>query len=255
MAVWGNGTWGSDTPDTDTPDTFIRDTIVGALTTLLGNVVDDCGPAGDPFRDTVGPMTGASKAQRRADLLAARRAVPASVHRAEAAALLEHLAAATAGACTVCAYLPVGTEPGSPALVDRLRDLCDEVLLPVVRDGDHQALLWGRYVPGELAPGRFGLSEPAGPWLPPEAVARAGAVLVPALAVDRTGVRLGRGGGFYDRTLPLCRPGTRLLAVVRDCEVFDALPAEEHDIRMTHALTPGAGLIALGESPAHGIGT
>ena len=43
--------------------------------------------------------------------------------------------------------------------------------------------------------------------------------------------------------------------MVRDCEVFDALPAEEHDIRMTHALTPGAGLIALGESPAHGIGT
>ena len=37
--------------------------------------------------------------------------------------------------------------------------------------------------------------------------------------------------------------------------ILDALPAEEHDIRMTHALTPGAGLIALGESPAHGIGT
>lgn len=200
-------------------------------------------------------MTGPSKAERRAALLAARRALPEPVHRAEAAALCEHLAAVAAGAGTVCAYLPVGTEPGSPALVDRLRDLCDEVLLPVVRAGDHQALLWGRYVPGGLVAGRFGLSEPVGPRLPADSVARADVVLVPALAVDRSGVRLGRGGGFYDRTLPLYRPGTRLVAVVRDCEVVDALPAEEHDIRMTHALTPGTGLIALGESPDHRSGT
>jgi len=70
-------------------------------------------------------------------------------------------------------------------------------------------------------------------------------VLVPALAVDRRGVRLGRGGGFYDRSLPLCAPGARLVAVVRDEEVVDELPAEPHDVPMTHALTPGAGLIAL----------
>lgn len=200
-------------------------------------------------------MAGPSKAQRRAELLAARRAVPEPVQRAEADALCEHLAAVIAGARTVCAYLPVGSEPGSTALVERLRILCEEVLLPVVRAGEHQALLWGRYVPDGLAPGRFGLSEPVGPRLPAETVGRADVVLVPALAVDRSGVRLGRGGGFYDRTLPLCRPGTRLVAVVRDCEVLDALPAEEHDVRMTHALTPGAGLIALGESPDHGTGT
>lgn len=200
-------------------------------------------------------MTGPSKAQHRAALLAARRALPESVHRAEAARLCEHLSAVTAGAGTVCAYLPVGTEPGSPVLLDRLLDLCDEVLLPVVRPGPHQALLWGRYVPGDLVAGRFGLSEPAPPWLPEEAVARAAVVLVPALAVDRSGARLGRGGGFYDRTLPLCRHGTRMVAVVRDCEVLDTLPAEAHDIRMTHALTPEAGLIALGESLDHRTGT
>ena len=71
-------------------------------------------------------------------------------------------------------------------------------------------------------------------------------VFVPALAVDRTGARLGRGAGFYDRTLPLARPAARLVAVVRDDELVDEIPAETHDVPMTHALTPGRGLVELG---------
>ncbi|MFZ0875798.1 MAG: 5-formyltetrahydrofolate cyclo-ligase, partial [Pseudonocardiaceae bacterium] len=70
-------------------------------------------------------------------------------------------------------------------------------------------------------------------------------VLVPALAVDRTGVRLGRGGGHYDRTLPLATPGTPLVAIVRDDEVLAALPAQPHDVPVTAALTPARGLIPL----------
>jgi 5-formyltetrahydrofolate cyclo-ligase len=70
--------------------------------------------------------------------------------------------------------------------------------------------------------------------------------LVPALAVDRSGARLGRGAGFYDRTLPLADADAWLVAVVRDDEVVDHLPSEPHDVRMTHALTPQKGLVALG---------
>jgi 5-formyltetrahydrofolate cyclo-ligase len=68
---------------------------------------------------------------------------------------------------------------------------------------------------------------------------------VPALAVDRRGVRLGRGRGFYDRSLGGRNPRARLIAVVRDAEFVDELPAEPHDVPMTHALTPGRGLITL----------
>ncbi|GAY18726.1 5-formyltetrahydrofolate cyclo-ligase [Mycobacterium sp. shizuoka-1] len=189
-----------------------------------------------------------SKAHHRQALLAARRAVSDADRAAEALALTGHLGEFVGPDDTVCAYLPVGTEPGSPQLVDRLRELCARVLLPVTRsdaDGAPLALLWGVYVPGTLVAARFGLLEPPEPWLPSSAVAQADVVLVPALAVDRRGVRLGRGGGFYDRSLALCKPGTKLVAVVRDSEVVDELPSEAHDIRMTHVLTPKHGLFTL----------
>lgn len=198
--------------------------------------------------DKVEPMPAAplTKVEHRSMLLAARRAVPDTVRREEARELAAHLAAVVGAARTVCAYLPVGAEPGSRGLVDRLAELCDTVLLPVTA-GEDRPLSWGRYVPGTLRSARFGLQEPPGPWLAPEEIARADLVLVPALAVDRAGVRLGRGGGYYDRSLVLCAPGTPLIAVVRDEEVLEELPHDPHDVRVTHALTPRSGLIALGE--------
>ncbi|MEZ0358421.1 5-formyltetrahydrofolate cyclo-ligase [Mycobacterium sp. SA01] len=198
--------------------------------------------------DMVDSVLAGTKAQQRAALLAARREVPDKVRAAEARALCAHLDEFVGRDDTVCAYLPVGTEPGSPQLVDRLHELCARVLLPVTRtgaDGVPVALLWGVYVPGELVAARYGLLEPAEPVLPSSALGDADVVLVPALAVDRRGVRLGRGGGFYDRSLPLCRPGATLVAVVRDSELVDELPSESHDIRMTHVLTPKHGLCAL----------
>ncbi|HKR52384.1 MAG TPA: 5-formyltetrahydrofolate cyclo-ligase, partial [Pseudonocardiaceae bacterium] len=70
-------------------------------------------------------------------------------------------------------------------------------------------------------------------------------VLVPALAVDRHGARLGRGGGYYDRTLPLAAPSTPLVAIVRDDEVLTSLPVQPHDVPVTAALTPNRGLFLL----------
>lgn len=198
-------------------------------------------------------MSAGSKAERRAALLAARRAVPDAVHKAEALRLCEHLDTVLGPDDMVCAYLPVGTEPGSPALVDRCLQRCTRVLLPITRtgaDGAPDALWWGEYRPGQLREARFGLLEPAEPGLPPSVIGQATVILVPALAVDRTGVRLGRGGGFYDRSLPLRAPGARLIAVVRDDELVAELPGEPHDVRMTHALTPANGLVVLGGPPA-----
>ena len=182
-------------------------------------------------------------------LLAARRSVSDDARADEARSLADHVNAVMDSGGTVCAYVPVGAEPGSIEMLDVLLRRANRVLLPVARttaDNSPVALQWGEYRPGQLVAARFGLLEPAGPWLPATALAEASVVLVPALAVDRTGVRLGRGRGFYDRTLVSRNPHARLVAVIRDEELLDELPHEPHDVPMTHALTPGRGLVELG---------
>jgi len=194
----------------------------------------------------------ATKSQLRSRILAARRRLDAAEREREARDLARHAAALARPGETVCGYVPVGSEPGSLALIDVLVDRGAVVLLPVARRdaGDvPQPLEWGRYRRGELVEAPFGLKEPPPPWLTGAAVREATLILVPALAVDRHGARLGRGAGFYDRTLGLADPTAALVAVVRDDEILERLPAEPHDVPMTHALTPRRGLVELRESP------
>lgn len=189
-----------------------------------------------------------NKSEVRAGILAARRSLSRQTRERETADLTRHLEAFVEPGTTVCAYIPVGSEPGSVTMIDKLVVRTVIVLLPVARedaDGTPLPMQWGRHIPGQLIDAPFGLREPAPPWLPAVAVANAAVVFVPALAVDRHGARLGRGAGYYDRTLPLAAPGALLVAVVRDGELVDHLPSEAHDVRMTHALTPRRGLVPL----------
>lgn len=193
--------------------------------------------------------TPPDKADWRARLVAARRERPAPLRSERSTALIAAaVRLATASGSPVCAYVPVGTEPGAGpsagvALPDALRAAGLEVLLPVVpaRPGP---LDWARYG-GDLAPGPIGLREPVGARLGPAGIGRARLVLVPALAVDRRGVRIGRGAGYYDRSLPLAAPGVPVVVLVDDEELVDELPAEPHDARMTAVLRAGSGLTRL----------
>lgn len=185
-----------------------------------------------------------SKQEWRSELVAARRALPAALRTAEAVTLAGHARELVAPGEVVCAHVPVGTEPGSTALLDALVRAGARVLLPLVQ---HAApLRWAPYDGVEaLVAVRWGLREPAGPGLDPGTIADAAVVLVPALAVDRAGVRLGKGQGRYDRSLPLADPAARLVAVVRDPEVVPALPTEPHDVALGWSLTPVHGLRPL----------
>ena len=76
----------------------------------------------------------------------------------------------------------------------------------------------------DLAPGRFGLREPRGTPVPADAMTL---FVVPGVGFDRTGRRLGQGGGYYDRVLAACkRPAVGLAFSV---QVVDELPVEPHD--------------------------
>lgn len=164
-----------------------------------------------------------------------------------AATLAEH--AAVLPGSTIAAFVGVRSEPPTVPLLEALHARGVRVLLPVLlADMD---LDWAVFAgAAELAEGRLRMLEPAGPPLGPDAIATADLVLVPALAVDAGGMRLGQGGGSYDRAL--VRAVAPVVAVVFGDEVVESLPAEEHDRSVDGVLTPDRGLRWFRESPGGG---
>ncbi|GAB3142116.1 5-formyltetrahydrofolate cyclo-ligase [Microbispora hainanensis] len=138
----------------------------------------------------------------------------------------------------VACYWSTGTEPSTQGLILALWKHGATVMLPVQRpDGD---LDWAVYDgPDSLAPGPNGIMEPVDVRRGVDAIRTAGLVIAPALAVDRvTGVRLGRGGGFYDRALARVGPNVPTVALLHEGELLEGVPAEPHDQRVRFAALP-----------------
>jgi 5-formyltetrahydrofolate cyclo-ligase len=203
--------------------------------------------AGSTVRSVSDPQP--RKAELRAQILARRSALSAEQRagagRAIRDALLDRPEVQMAG--TIAAYYSVGAEPDTRGLVYALWKRGSYVLLPVLQpDGD---LDWASYEgPDSMLPGPRGLRQPGEPPRGVDVISRADLVLVPALAVDRSGRRLGRGGGSYDRALPRVGPLIPLIALLYDDELLARVPAAPHDIPVRAAVTPNAGLTRLGAS-------
>lgn len=184
-------------------------------------------------------MQSTAKIAVRDQLLADRRRRPLVEVGAAARAIAGHLLATdeVRRAATVAAYVSMNGEPGTGPLLDSLLAAGTRVILPVLLpDGD---LDWAVHrSPDDLVPARFGLLEPVGERLGREAVATADVVLVPALAVSPGGVRLGRGGGSYDRALARVPVGTPTYALLYDPEIGVEVPVEPHDRPVTHVVSP-----------------
>jgi len=188
---------------------------------------------------------GVAKLALRDQLLAARRHLPLAVIGERARLLAGHVLEAPEirRAATVAAYVSVSSEPGTGPLLEILREAGKRVILPVLQpDND---LDWAAYDgPEHLRSAGRGLLEPDGPLLGADAVATADAVLVPGLAVGRDGMRLGRGGGSYDRVLGRIPVGTFVCVLLNSEEVLDTVPREDHD-RPVSAVATESGILRL----------
>jgi 5-formyltetrahydrofolate cyclo-ligase len=185
-----------------------------------------------------------SKPAVRGTILAARRALPPIERRRRDAAIAAAIAPLVDGRAGVAGFAPVAGEPGGDELLSGLAT-ADRLLLPVLLpDLD---LDWADF-DGTFRPGRFGLREPAGTRLGPGAVLGIALLVVPAVAVSPQGLRLGRGGGSYDRVLARVAGRVPALAVVDDEEVLADLPAEPHDRPVDGYVTP-SGVHWVGAAP------
>jgi 5-formyltetrahydrofolate cyclo-ligase len=193
-----------------------------------------------------GRETESAKRMLRREFLAVRNTLTADDVREAARALARHALELPelARARTVAAYVSVGTEPGTLPLLDALRARGVRVLLPVLLpDND---LDWGVYASESSLTrvrhsGRMALLEPAGERLGPHAVTEADVVLLPGLAVDARGMRLGRGGGSYDRVLARLEAADAhpaRVVLLYDTEVVEHVPEEGHDRPVQAVVTP-----------------
>lgn len=153
--------------------------------------------------------------------------------------ILEAIAQRTHSPGTIAAYLPTKSEPPIIEALTRLHKDGHRILVPVVRPGRKLAWVhWDPTVEHPLSP--MGIPEPEGEEQDTQAFIDADLRLIPALAFDAGGHRLGQGGGYYDRIIPLLSDQQlqeQSIGVVFADEIYEAIPYDQWDAILPVILT------------------
>lgn len=178
-----------------------------------------------------------AKAELRAALTAARAdATDADTAERDARRTSRLLAALKrTGPGTIACYASRGDEPDTSALLAEFLDQGIGILLPHVAQPSPPRWAWWSGEP--MIAGFAGIPMPAGPPEAPDILGSADLIILPGLAGTTQGVRLGQGGGWYDRALDQARPGTPRWLLLNDSEVLDWLPSEASDQPVTALVT------------------
>jgi len=191
-----------------------------------------------------------------------RRGRPEAERRHRSALIASHVLATIRSSVAVPARIActwsMPTEPSTDALIERLQESGVEVLTPRIEQG--RTMAWIRMVPnaaatpGALAPGALGIRTPVGDDRAP--LSTCDAIVLPALAIDRRGLRLGQGGGYFDRALAdlpaHADAGPLRIAMLYADEMIDELPAQPHDQPVDCAVTDAG--VTWFTAPAAGQG-
>ncbi|MBL8519753.1 MAG: 5-formyltetrahydrofolate cyclo-ligase [Betaproteobacteria bacterium] len=178
------------------------------------------------------------KTALRQQVLAARDRLGADARRQAVSRILPQLVALPAyrGARTVAAYMGFGSEIDTGPFIETVLSDAKVLVLPRV-DAARRALSLHQVAARDrLVAGPWGIREPAADW--PEArMDEIDFILVPGVAFDRRGQRIGYGAGYYDRLLAGRQPHTDCVAIAFDCQVVARVPTEPHDQRIDRLIT------------------
>jgi 5-formyltetrahydrofolate cyclo-ligase len=172
----------------------------------------------------------------RREMLARRRAF-APADRDAASIIIQRTlvdSPAFEAARVVALYAPIHNEVATEEIFLAALSRGKEVLFPVV-SGDH-LLFRCAAGHGEICPGAFGIPEPMAA-CPLRDPAEADIIVVPAVAFDLAGQRLGYGKGYYDRTLHAMEGSGRLVGIIYDFQLVEAIAGEPHDVRVDVIIT------------------
>ena len=194
----------------------------------------------DSGTQDTGMALHAAKRRVRDEVLARRAALTPAEHAAAGAAIVARMLALPSfqAARTVLLTLPFRDEWDTRPLVAAASAAGKRVVLPRVDLASRMLSL--HVIAGlerDVAPGYRGIDEPHA-HLPHVAPGAIDWVLVPGVAFDLDGRRLGYGGGFYDRLLPLLPPAARRVAGAFDEQVVAAVPVAPHDVLMHQLVSP-----------------
>ncbi|MDH6423119.1 5-formyltetrahydrofolate cyclo-ligase [Aurantimicrobium minutum] len=183
----------------------------------------------------------AAKKALRAEIRERRRNITEHERAEATAAITEHLKhlVAARGVKKLSCYLATPSEPETRPFLSWAYDNGIEVLLPVSRDDGLLDWAIANDSPDENI-GMYGLPEPTGELVGPIAINGVDLIIVPASAVDKQGVRMGWGRGYFDKTLGSMGKRPPVYAIVFDSEYVDSLPREVHDQPVTGVVTPSA---------------
>ncbi|WP_018969182.1 5-formyltetrahydrofolate cyclo-ligase [Rubritalea marina] len=131
---------------------------------------------------------------------------------------------------TVAIYAALENEPQ----LEQLHQLADGInfVYPLTQDSNGAMQFHLVHEISELRHGRYGILEPHPEHHPLVAADRIDTFICPGIAFSATGLRLGKGGGYYDRILESRKQDAHILGVAFQCQVLDHLPTEDHDIQM-----------------------
>ncbi|MEJ3405092.1 5-formyltetrahydrofolate cyclo-ligase [Rathayibacter sp. YIM 133350] len=179
-----------------------------------------------------------TKRALRAEIRERRQNMSAHERDAATAGITENLQAVglDLSARSVACYLSTPQEPNTRPFINWAESQGIRVLFPISRDDG--LLDWTVGEENVETEGIYGLPEAVGELLGPIAINDVDLIVVPASAVDGTGMRMGWGRGYFDKTLGSMERCPPVYAVVFDAEVIDEVPRERHDAPVNGVVTP-----------------
>ena len=172
----------------------------------------------------------------RAEIRERRRITPAHERSEATASVTQNLQQLAGGIRSIAAYLSTPDEPNTR---DFLGWACQQgirVLIPFSREDG--LLDWAPYDGKEEAEDVLGMPVPTTELLGPIAINDVDLIIVPAACVDQSGMRMGWGRGYFDKTLGSMEKCPPVYAVIFDSELVESVPSEVHDQRVDGVVTP-----------------